>query len=88
MAPKLLSTTGNGGGTYLLAGPNWDGEKPGGVDEVIRSDTELAFLLFRTQLFGPSDIEEVKKIQAGYQVAPLSVFLNQPPPAPVPAVAG
>ncbi|CAA0136480.1 Uncharacterised protein [Mycolicibacterium vanbaalenii] len=79
-------TTGNGGGTYLLAGPNWDGEKPGGVDEVIRSDTELAFLLFRTQLFGPSDIEEVKKIQAGYQVAPLSVFLNQPPPAPVPAI--
>ncbi|GAB3224060.1 DUF1254 domain-containing protein [Mycolicibacterium hippocampi] len=79
-------TTGNGGGTYLLAGPNWEGEKPEGVDEVIRSDTELAFLLFRTQLFGPSDIEEVKKIQAGYQVAPLSVFLNQPPPQPVPAI--
>lgn len=79
-------TTGNGGGTYLLAGPNWEGEKPEGVDEVIRSDTELAFLLFRTQLFGPSDIEEVKKIQASYQVAPLSVFLNQPPPQPVPAI--
>ena len=79
-------TTGNGGGTYLLAGPGWTGEKPEGVDEVIRSDTELAMVLYRTQLFGPSDIDEVKKIQAGYQVAPLSVFLNQPSPQPPPAI--
>ncbi|MGE2730455.1 DUF1254 domain-containing protein [Mycolicibacterium vaccae] len=79
-------TTGNGGGRYLLAGPDWDGPKPEGVDEVIRSDTDLAFVLYRTQLLGPSDIEEVKKIQAGYQVAPLSVFLNQPSPPPAPAI--
>lgn len=79
-------TTGNGGGKYLLAGPNWRGEKPEGVDEVIRSDTDLAFVLYRTQLIGPSDIEEVKKIQAGYQVTPLSVYLNQPPPEVAPAI--
>ena len=75
-------TTGNGGGKYLLAGPNWKGDKPEGINEVIRSDTDLAFVLYRTQLFGPSDIDTVKKIQAGYQVQPLSVYLNQPPPAP------
>ena len=74
-------TTGNGGGKYLLAGPNWKGDKPDGINEVIRSDTELAMVLYRTQLFGPSDLDSVKKIQAGYQVAPLSVYLNQPPPA-------
>ena len=34
-------TTGNGGGKYLLAGPNWKGDKPEGINEVIRSDTEL-----------------------------------------------
>ncbi len=79
-------TTGNGGGKYLLAGPGWQGEKPEGVDEVIRSDTDLAFVLYRTQLLGPSDIEEVKKIQAGYQVTPLSVYLNQPPPEAAPAI--
>lgn len=79
-------TTGNGGGRYLLAGPDWKGEKPAGIDEVIRSDTELAMVLYRTQLFGPSDIDEVKKIQAGYQAAPLSVFLNQPSPAPAPPI--
>ena len=79
-------TTGNGGGKYLLAGPNWKGDKPEGINEVIRSDTDLAFVLYRTQLFGPSDLDGVKKIQAGYQVTPLSVFLNQPPPAPAPAI--
>jgi hypothetical protein len=79
-------TTGNGGGKYLLAGPNWKGDKPEGVNEVIRSDTDLAFVLYRTQLLGPSDLDNVKQIQAGYQVTPLSVFLNQPPPAPAPAI--
>ncbi|BBY91743.1 hypothetical protein MGALJ_14120 [Mycobacterium gallinarum] len=79
-------TTGNGGGKYLLVGPNWQGEKPEGINEVIRSDTDLAMVLYRTQLFGPSDIDQVKKIQAGYQVAPLSVFLNQPSPAPAPPI--
>lgn len=79
-------TTGNGGGRYLLAGPAWQGETPAGVDAVIRPATDLAFVLYRTQLFGPSDIENVKAIQAGYQVAPLSVFLNQPSPTAAPAI--
>jgi hypothetical protein len=79
-------TTGNGGGRYLLAGPNWKGDKPEGVKDVIRSDTDLAFVLYRTQLFGPDDLDNVKKIQAGYQAVPLSVFLNQPAPAPAPPI--
>jgi hypothetical protein len=79
-------TTGNGGGRYLLAGPGWQGGKPDGVDEIIRSDTELAFVLYRTQLFSPSDLDNVKKIQDGYQVAPLSVYLKQPSPPAAPAI--
>ncbi|AFP40547.1 hypothetical protein MSMEI_4089 [Mycolicibacterium smegmatis MC2 155] len=79
-------TTGNGGGRYLLAGPGWEGEKPEGVDEIIRSDTDLAFVLYRTQLFGPRDLDNIKKIQAGYQVAPLSVYLKQPSPPPAPPI--
>jgi len=46
-------TTDNGAGKYLLAGPRWRGDKPEGIDQVIRCDTELAFVLYRTQLFGP-----------------------------------
>ncbi|KUI33392.1 cell envelope protein [Mycobacterium sp. IS-1496] len=79
-------TTGNGGGKYLFAGPGWQGGTPDGIDEVIRSDTDLAGVIYRTQLFGPSDIESVKKIQAGYQVAPLSVYLNAPPPPGAPPI--
>jgi len=79
-------TTGNGGGKYLLAGPNWKGETPEGVDKVIRSDTDLALVLYRTQLLGPSDLDSVKKIQDGYQVTPLSVYLNQPAPPPAPPI--
>ena len=37
---------------------DWKGDKPEGVNEVIRSDTDLLLVLYRTQLFGPSDIEK------------------------------
>jgi hypothetical protein len=53
-------TTGNGGGSYLLAGPSWKGEKPRGIDKVFRCETDFAFAVFRTQLFNPADIENVK----------------------------
>lgn len=79
-------TTGNSGGTYLLAGPGWNGNKPDGVDEVIRSDTDLAMVLYRTQLFGPDDLDNVKKIQAGYRVTPLSEFMGQPAPPAAAAI--
>ncbi|BDX31743.1 hypothetical protein TUM20985_22900 [Mycobacterium antarcticum] len=79
-------TTGNSGGKYLLAGPKWKGDKPAGINEVIRYDTDLALVLYRTQLFEPADIDNVKRIQDGYQVQPLSVFLKQPLPPPAPAI--
>lgn len=78
--------TGNGAGSYLLAGPKWKGTTPKGVKAVIRSETEFAFVLYRTQLFNPADIENVKTIQAGYKVQTLSQFLGTPAPAAAPAV--
>jgi len=75
-------TTGNSGGKYLLAGPNWKGDKPGGIDELIRAETEFAFIAYRTQLFNPGDIDNVRKIQAGYKVEPLSTFLGKDASAP------
>jgi hypothetical protein len=76
-------TSGNRGGTFLLAGPHWKGEKPEDVKDVIRSETEFVFVLYRTQLYSTPDIEKVKQIQAGYKVQPLSSFLGKSaPPAP------
>src|SRR5580698_836086 len=79
-------TTGNGGGSFLLAGPGWEGETPKGIDKVFRSETELVFPGYRTQLFNPGDIDNVKKVQAGYKVQTLSAFLGKPAPAAAPAI--
>lgn len=69
-------TTGNNGGSFLIVGPNWSGETPKGVTQVIKSETEMVLAAYRTQLFNPADLDNVKKIQAGYKVEPLSIFLG------------
>lgn len=79
-------TTGTQGGTFMVAGPDWKGEKPANVDKLIRSESNLVYALYRTQLFDEQDLAQVKKIQAGYQVQGLSAFSGQPAPKPVPAV--
>ncbi len=79
--------TGNDGGCYMIAGPGWKGDKPDGIAQVFRSETQFSFVIFRTQLFNPADIENVKKVQAGYKVMPLSAFLKQPAPPAAPVIA-
>jgi hypothetical protein len=50
------------------------------VKNLFCSETDFSLGLIRTQLFNASDIENVKKIQAGYRAMPLSTFLNKPAP--------
>jgi hypothetical protein len=78
--------TGNGAGCYAVSGPDWKGATPAGVANVFPSETQFAFAIYRTQLFDPADIENVKKIQAGYTVQPLSAFLDQPAPPAAPEI--
>jgi hypothetical protein len=78
--------TGNDAGNFLLAGPGWKGEKPDGIKAVFPCETEFAFVLYRTQLFKPDDIDNVKKVQSGYKVQTLSAFLGKPTPAAAPKV--
>jgi hypothetical protein len=79
-------TTGNGAGKYLIAGPDWNGEKPEGITDVIHSETGFVFNVTRTQLFGPDDLDKVKVIQGSYDLQPLSAFLGTEasPAAPKP----
>ncbi len=79
-------TTGNDGGSFLVAGPSWKGETPAGVTKVFRSETELVIGAYRTQLFNPEDLVNVIKVQDGYKAEPLSSFLKQPAPPPAPAI--
>ena len=78
--------TGNDEANFLVVGPNWKGATPGGMKKVVRSETQLLMPIYRVQLFDPSDLDNVKKIQAGFKVRTLSAFLGQPAPPPVPAI--
>lgn len=67
--------TGDKAGKYLIAGPDWKGEKPAGIDKVIESETNLVTLLGRTELkMAAGDIENVKKLQTQYKLTPLHEF--------------
>jgi hypothetical protein len=78
--------TGNEAGDYMVVGPDWQGEKPAGIKQLFRSSTAFAVAGYRTQLFNPEDMPNVKQIQAGYKAQPLSAFLNQPAPPAAQAI--
>jgi hypothetical protein len=78
-----VRATGFDAGRYLIAGPDWDGERPVGIDAVLRSEARIAGTLTRTALFGADDLPNVRKIQSGYVIRPLSEFAARRPPADV-----
>ncbi len=55
-------TTGNQGATYLLAGPDWAGDVPNGMT-LLKSPTDMVWLIGRTQTNGAADFETVHKLQ-------------------------
>lgn len=78
--------TGSEAGDYMVVGPEWKGATPAGVKKVFQSTTQFSFVLYRTQLFDPGDIDNVMKVQAAYKALPLSAYLKQPAPPASPAV--
>ncbi len=79
-------STPNSDTPYSFVQPGWSGDTPAGIGKVLRSETEFAFTIFRTQLFEPSDLANVEKVQAGYSVAPLSQHVGKTAPAPSSAI--
>jgi hypothetical protein len=79
--------TGNDAGSYMVVGPDWTGPTPAGIKKVFRASSELSLSGFRTQLFDAADIENVKKVQAGYKAQTLSSFLGTQAPAAAPPLA-
>ncbi len=79
-------TTGNGAGKFMIVGPKWQGDTPAGISKVFRSSTQFSLLLFRTQLFSPEDLPNVKKVQAGYKGQTLSDYLGKRPPSAAPEI--
>jgi hypothetical protein len=79
-------TTGNKGGHYLFAGPDWHGETPKGIDKVFRSETDFILTLGRTALNGPGDVKAMQAIQKQYRLTSLSSFEHTQAPPPVPKI--
>jgi hypothetical protein len=76
--------TGNGAGDFLVVGPGWAGGVPPGIRGVIHSETSIVGILGRTALYGANDMANVKAIQSGYRLTPLSAFVRQAAPEPLP----
>ena len=55
-------TSGNQGATYLLAGPEWDGQVPKGMTH-LKSPTDMVWLIGRTQTNGAADFATVHELQ-------------------------
>lgn len=72
--------TGFDAGTYMIAGPAWEGEKPEDIDKVIQSETNLVIALGRTQVDGADDTEQAQAVMAEYQLLPLSSYEGKEAP--------
>ena len=76
-------TTGTGAQQFLIAGPNWVGALPEGL-ELIKSPTNLVWMLGRIQVNSIADgATTVKAIQDSMRLVPLSAYDNEAYVAPL-----
>ena len=79
-------TTGNSSGNYLVAQSGWKGKVPEGIDQVLKCETGIFFVIVRTQMMDSNDLENVRQIQGEYNLEMLSDFLGNKAPDAMPAV--
>jgi len=75
---------GNGASNILIAGPDWRGAVPPGIDHVARAETQLVKLITRILLEHPDDGAAIHALEDRYRLSTLSAFVGAPtsPPAP------
>ena len=66
--------TGTAAGSYFLMGPSWEGEIPEGFAGSFRFETELVFLLGRTQLLSPDDQPALAEVMRQYRLESYELF--------------
>lgn len=64
--------TGSKAGAFAIRGPGWEGELPPGVEPTAVSPTPWILVVGRTLVDGPDDVPTVRKLQADYELTPLS----------------
>ena len=75
--------TGQKGGTYLIAGPNWDGVIPEGIDKVFQTEGNFVFLAPRIYISSDEEAPIVNAIQDQMKLLPLSTYLGTEPPVTI-----
>lgn len=78
---------GGAGGTYLLAGPRWEGAVPAGMT-LLRAGTRMAWLIGRTQVKDAADLPRVHALQDGVSLARLGAAPGVPPSASAASAGG
>ncbi len=77
---------GNKAEVCLLVGPDWHGEKPAGVDRVLRSPTPCVMAVARVSTPGGDDLEAAREIQQRFFVKSLSEWRDGVAPSDPPDV--
>jgi hypothetical protein len=72
-------TTGTGAQRLMIVAPDWHGDVPAGV-ELLRSPTNMGWLLGRTQTNSPADYDAVHQFQAGMKIVSASQAAKLPMP--------
>lgn len=79
-------TTGQAAGDYLLAGPDWQGELPDGM-QLLRLPSNQGFIAMRILVDGPKDVSNVIAVQNQFTMLPLAVQQGIRQPGNLPAIA-
>ncbi len=79
-AAPSTRTTGTAGGRYLLAGRDWAGQVPAGLT-LLRSPTQMVWLIGRTQTNGVADYRAVHGLQDGISLRTLVEWQTGKPAA-------
>ena len=82
-----LGTRATGGeyGSYVIAGPRWQGTKPGDAEAVFRSESNFVYCIVRIEVRSPEDVRAVRELQERTLLTPMNVFLGR---SRVPAADG
>ena len=66
--------TGPEAGTYFLSGPTWDGDVPSGFTGSHQFETDLVFLIGRSQLLGTGDRDALAEVMRQYRLESYEEF--------------
>lgn len=64
-------TNGGEATRYLITGPDWAGDIPAGMEQ-IEAPTDMVWIIGRTELKGPDDLEAANRVQQSFGLRPLN----------------